>query len=380
MRTVADVVIIGGGVTGCSIAFHLARLKRLRVIVVEKGSVASGMTKRSGGMIRVRYPWEAEARLALASLHYFQNWKEIVGGNCGFTRTGFVSIVQGEANAAKLQDDVAMLHRIGANVEILSPEQLRELQPAVRIDDVTMAAYEPEAGYTDPINVAQSLAARAKDLRVSFHTGTFAKGILVERGRVSGVDTTTGEIETMSVVLAAGPWSDRLLKPLGVQIGIRPQRSQVVFFERPPELKAGHTAYHDSTTGAFFRPHTFGLTLGGLEPCKSDSNPNPDQFDETVDREYVSAVHERIAHRLPAMAQARFVRGHAGVLDTSPDGHAVLDRVPGVHGLIVAAGFSGTGSALAPAVGACIMELITDGAAKTVDLSPFGFARFQAGE
>ncbi|MBI4788144.1 MAG: FAD-binding oxidoreductase [Chloroflexi bacterium] len=376
MRTVADVVIIGAGATGCSIAFHLARLKRTRVIVVEKGSLASGMTKRSGGMIRLSYPWESEARLALASLGYFQNWKELVGSGCGFTRTGFVTVAQGETQAAQLEHQVAMLRRIGAKAEILSREQLGELQPAAHVDDVTLAAYEPESGYADPIAATQSLAARAKKLGVSFHTGTFAKRVLVERGRVFGVDTTTGEIETMSVVIAAGPWSDRLLKPLGVKIGIRSERAQVAFFERPAELKAGHAAFMDSITGVYFRPHTFGLTLGGLTEWQSDAKPNPDQFEDTVDQAYVQDVHRRIVARVPAMVNARYVRGHAGIYDTSPDGHAVLDRVPGIHGLVVAAGFSGSGSALAPAVGACIAELVTEGAASTVDLSPFGFARF----
>jgi sarcosine oxidase, subunit beta len=377
MRRVADVVVIGAGATGCSIAFHLTRFKGTRVIVVEKGSVVSGMTKRSGGLVRLHYPWESEARLALASLRFFQNWKDLVGGSCAFVKTGFAFLAQGESPAAQLRQEIEMLQGIGASVQALTPEQLRELLPAAQVGDLALAAYEPESGYMDPIVSTQALAARAKERGVVFHTGTFAKGILVERGRVRGVDTNTGEIETLSVVVAAGPWTDRLIKPLGIQIGIRPQRAQVAFYDRPAELRAGHPAFLDTVTHAYFRPHTFGLTLGGLTESDADSSPNPDQFDESVDPRFVAEVQRRMAVRVPAMAAAHYVRGHAGVFDTSPDGHAVLDRVPGLHGLVVAAGFSGTGSALAPAVGACIAELVTEGSSSTIDLTPFRFARLQ---
>ena len=148
-------------------------------------------------------------------------------------------------------------------------------------------------------------------------------------------------------------------------------------FERPPELKTGHAAYLDLITGAYFRPHVYGLVLGGLNGQDAKAAPNPDQFDEMVDPAFVGDVQRRVAARLPAMAKARFVRGHTGVYDMSPDSHPVLDRVPGVHGLVLAAGFSGMGFSWAPAVGACIAELVTDGAASTVDLLPFRFSRFQ---
>lgn len=376
MRTVADVIIIGAGAIGASAAFHLARLRGPRAIVVEKGPIASGMTKRSGGLVRALYPLEVEARLALATLREIQNWKDLVGGDCGFVETGLVRVVNGESEARQAREQVAMLRRVGVNAELLSPEALKELQPAVAVDDVTLAAYEPEAGYIDPIAMTRSLAERSKELGAVFQTGTFARRVLVERGRVTGVETNNGIIEALNVVIAAGPWSDRLLKPLGLAIGIRPEWSELAFFERPPELKAGHTAFMDSATGAFFRPHTYGLTVGGLDGWKADWEVNPDQFPEGVESEFVSEVQRRMAFRMPAMANARYMRGHTGVYDMTPDGHAVVDRVPGIHGLFIAAGFSGTGSALASGVGACIADLVTEGESTQVDLSDLRLARF----
>jgi sarcosine oxidase subunit beta len=136
----ADVVIVGAGVMGCSAAFHLALRKGPRVVVIEKAALASGQTKRSGALIHTHYPFAPEARLALTSLQTFQNWKDIVGDNCGFTQTGLVTTAS-EANAAELHQQVEMLRGIGVNTQVVSPAELHELQPAARVDDVALAAY-----------------------------------------------------------------------------------------------------------------------------------------------------------------------------------------------------------------------------------------------
>ncbi|CAG0945688.1 sarcosine oxidase, subunit beta [Anaerolineae bacterium] len=375
MNRFADVVIVGAGVMGCSAAFHLARGTRgseiarpsgARVVVVEKGSVASGMTKRSGGLVRASFSDETQAALAQASLEYFRDWKNSVGGSCGFTRTGLL-VLANETGAARLR---AMVDHLGADTRVVSADELCDLQPGVRVQDVALAAHEPDAGYVDPLATTQTLAARAKEWGVEFRTGTLVKHIRVEGGRVVGVETTTGAIETFNVVVMAGAWSARLLKPLGIEMGITTTRVQVVFFDRPAELKTGHHAFVDTTTGAYFRPHSFGLTFAGVIEAETNT-VNPDHFDETVAPEFVDDVRARIATRLPAFTNARFVRGHTGVYDLTPDTRPIISRVPGIAGLIVAAGFGGDGFAFAPAVGACVAEMVTDGAARTVDVSEF---------
>ncbi|MBI5650200.1 MAG: FAD-binding oxidoreductase [Chloroflexi bacterium] len=365
MNRFADIVIIGAGVMGASAAFHLARGARMserarplgaRVVVVEKGSIGSGMTKRSGGLVRGTFPNETETQLAWTSLNYFRDWKNIVGGDCAFVKTGVVVIV-----------DEARAH-IGAPAQTLDADALRELQPHARVDDVVRALYEPDAGYADPLATTQAFAARAKEWGAEFRTGTLVKSIRVEHHRVTGVETTTGMIETMNVVVMTGAWSERLLKPRGIDIGIQTARVQVAFFDRPAELKKGHCAFVDLTTGAYFRPHTFGLTYAGL--LNEEINlVNPDHFDETVSQDFVADLRARIATRIPAMAHARFARRHTGVYDLTPHARPIISRVPGIAGLIVAAGFGANGFAIAPAVGACVAEMVSDGAASTVDVS-----------
>ena len=184
--------------------------------------------------------------------------------------------------------------------------------------------------------------------------------------------------DALTVVVTAGAWTDRLLKPLGVQIGVQSMRAQVAFFDRPPELKAGHTAFIDYITGAHFRPHTFGMTMVGLNAPASEEK-NPDSFDENVPSDFIDDARQRLAARLPAMAQARYVRGHAGIYDVTPDKRPVISRVPGIAGLIVAAGFGGAGFALAPAASACVAEMITDGEARTVDVKKLEVGSWRIG-
>lgn len=368
-RIIADVVVVGAGIVGCSVAYHLAQRRDARVLVVEKGSLAAGMTKRSGALIRTQLAHPVEAQLAVASLKFFRQWKEHTGASCGYTPTGFV-IVAGQEQAARLRDQTARTQAFGANVQTLSPDELRALQPGAYVDDVALATYEPEAGWVDSLLATQTLAARVKELGGVFKTGTFVKQIRVEYGRVTGIETSIGTIEALNVVLCTGAWTDRLLRSLKIEIGLQTRRASLAFFERPADFHVGHLAFEDWITGAHFRPHSFGLTMGTMNV--TDEDANPDSFDELVSPVFINAVQQRLATRLPAMAHARYLRGHAGVYDVHPIGHAIVGRVPSVGGLFVAAGLRNIGLSIAPALGACLAEWVLDGEARTVDVRELG--------
>jgi glycine/D-amino acid oxidase-like deaminating enzyme len=376
MNPVTDVAVIGAGIVGCCVAFHLAQMGK-RVTVIEKGSIAAGMTKRSGALVRAFFSDEPTARLANHSLNVFQNWGSAIGGDCGYKQSGLFVTVGSDADAEQLWKNAEMLASVGVKVRMFSADRIHDVEPSAQILDVASAAYEPEAGFIDPVTATQSLATRAKEMGARFQTGTLARAIRVERNRVVAVETNAGLIHASAVVVSAGPWSDRLLKPLGIEIRTSLERHQVAFFNRPEELKSGHAAFLDFAGGAYFRPHTFGLTLGGLILEKTESATSADQLDESVSQEFVSQVQSKIAVRLPALASAKFLRGHAGYYDTTPDGHPVLGNAPGYSGLAIAAGFSGIGLTLAPAVGRSIAELLVDGETSTADLSPFRLSRFK---
>lgn len=378
----AEVIVVGAGVVGCSLALHLAR-SGARVTVFDKaGEVCAGMSARSGALLRMHYTFAPEAELAWKSLGYFANWEAMVGRDaerhgCGFVRTGF-AIVVGPPNVEKLRANITMMRAVGIDTSVVEPADLQSLEPAINVDDVALAAYEPQSGYADPVATTRSMAEAAARHGAAFKLGVPIGAIETASGRIRGVVDAAGiRYAADAVCVAAGPWTDRLLKPLGAAIGIRAERAQIASFKRPSTLK--HCGCIDTISGSYFRPQGDAETLIGLGDVKAEYEPDPDSFREDNDADFVTEVAERLAHRVPAMAGAGYSRGHAGIYDVSPDSRAVMGPVPEVGGLYVAAGFSGTGFKTAPAVGAAMAELILAGRSVTVDLRPFGFERLREG-
>src|SRR5579863_893275 len=197
----ADVVIIGAGVNGASLAFHLTKMGVRKVIVLEKRVVASGATGLSSGLVRMHYANEVEARLAWSSFTYFRNWADIVGGDCGFTETGFIRTVAPENNE-KLRANVAMLQAIGVDTRLITPAELRELAPTIWSEDLELAAYEPHSGYADPTATTLSLLHAARERGAELRQQVEVQGFILQGERVTGVRTSAGVIEAGTVVCA----------------------------------------------------------------------------------------------------------------------------------------------------------------------------------
>ena len=372
----AEAIIIGAGVMGTSLAFHLTRAGMRQVTVLDKAGLCGGMTAKSGALVRMHYTNEPEARMAFASLRYFQHWDDMVGGECGFTRTGFILTVTPD-NTDRLCKNVEMLQRVGVNTAVISPQELRDLQPFTQVDDLTLAAYEPESGYADPRATTTAFMHQAQRRGAILREGVTVSAIRIHSGRVVGVETSDGRFDAPIVVVMAGPWSDRLLKTAGLDFPLTPQRAQIAFYRRPPPLATGHMVFIDGVSGTYFRPHGEDLTLIGVGHWKPEPPPDPDHYNEANDPDFIPAAKAKAARRLAGLQQGEYARGHAGIYDVSPDSRAILDRAPGIEGLYMAAGFSGTGFKISPAVGASLAELITQGRATSVDISPFRFSRFK---
>lgn len=378
MRRAYDAIVIGAGVMGASVAFHLARAGAGRIAIVERRAVCSGNTRKSGAIVRMHYTNEHETRLALASLPYFRHWAELVGGTSGFTRTGFLLLV-GPENEARLRRNVERLRSLGVNTRAIGPDELREVQPTLDPTGVAAAAYEPDSGHADPLATTRSLIERACSLGAEVFEETPVTAIRVASGRVVGVDTAYGPTDAPVVVCAANTWSPGLLRTAGVELPVTPRRAQVAYFRRPAALAGRHHVVLDTTSAMYTRPNGPDEVLGGAAEVTGETPTDPDALAETLDGEFPAAVRERLGRRIPALARAPFVWGHAGMYDMSPDTRAILDRAPGVDGLYLAAGFSGTGFKKAPAVGLGLSELILTGRSTSVDLAPFRFGRFADG-
>jgi sarcosine oxidase subunit beta len=376
MARTADAVVIGAGVMGASIAFHLAA-RGLRPLVLEQNGVASASTSRSAAFVRMHYTNEPEARLAHFSFPYFAGWADRVGYDCHFTRTGFLCLVR-PADGDKLRRNVAMLQGVGIDTDVLEPAAVGELQPHLSTDGIGPAAYEAKSGYADPVATTRALLRRAQERGARLEEGTRVETIRVEGGRVRGVATQTDRIDSPVVVSAAGCWSQPLLQTAEVAVDIKPTRAQIAFFARPAELKTGHVMLIDAAQGVYARPHGQDLTLAGIGTWRTEL-ADPTQYREENDPEFVDLALKTLGIRFPAVLGQPYRRGHAGLYDMSPDTRAILDQVPSGSGLFLATGFSGTGFKISPAVGAGLAEWITEGATQSVDLHPFRLARFAEG-
>lgn len=355
MHETADVVIIGAGVNGASLAFHLVSSGVRKVLVLEKQALAAGATGHSSGLVRMHYSNEIEARLALSSFTYFRNWAEIIGGECGFIETGFVRTAAPKNND-KLRANVAMLQRIGVDTRLISPHDLRELAPTIWSEDLELAAYEPHSGYADPTATTQSLLAAARWHGAQLRMRTTVEDFLIEGERVTGVKTGTGTIEAGVVVCASGGWTMKLLMKLGLAFPVRNVRHQVAILRRPPSAMQPHMTYIDGILDIYYRPDSPGLTLAG--GGASEPGIDPDRVQPHTDETFVEEVAEKVSRRMPILEDASFVRGWSGAFAVSADLHPLLGQVPGYDSLYAMFGCNGTGFKTAPAVGKAMSELI----------------------
>jgi sarcosine oxidase subunit beta len=360
MKQVTDVVVIGSGATGCAVAFFLAQA-RVRVTLVEKGSLVNGMTRRNAGLAHTHQLHPATARLAAASLNIFHQWMDRVGSNSSFVETGLVAF---DDNADALRERVAMQQNAGVETHLLDRRELQTLYPNARFDDVSVAAYERRSGYADAVQTAQSFAQRAREKGARFETGTLVKSIGTERSRIINVATTTGNIETPIVIVAAGGWSERLLRPLGVALNLHYTRGEIAFFERPSNEGEPHPIFLDAARAMFLRPHAFHLSAAG-KIDNGVTSSGPDYLGEDVSRAATADLARFAADHLPALVDAPLKRAHAIQYDQPPDARPALGAVSGIEGLFVAAGFGENAFTLAPAVGETLAEWIVDGQPRT---------------
>jgi sarcosine oxidase subunit beta len=377
MADTADVVVIGGGVIGTSIALALAAAGVKRVVLLEKSALASGASGRSSALVRMHYTNVEDARLAWASYPVFRDWTERMGGPSVFRRTGFVAVV-GPEDAAALKENVAMLRGIGIDTVALSPGELKTLQPFVNVDDIGAAAYEPASGYASPADVVEGFRRQAQARGAQIRQWTPVTRIVRRESGVTGVETPSGRIDAGAVVVAAGAWAPRLCKEIGLSLEARPKAIDTMLVTRPPQLAQPHMVVIDHVLGTYFRPESDVLTIAGV-PCQV-WDIDPDTMATGLPPSAPIEGAQLLTQRFPAMEGAQLARGYRAFDCYSADRHAILGAAPGIDGLYLATAFSGAGFKIAPAVGACMAELITEARARSVDISAFRPERFSEGK
>ena len=373
MEKTADVVIIGGGIVGLSIAYYLALKKAGRIVLFEKGQLGEGSTSRCVGGIRTQFSTEINIRFSLESLKTFEQFGEEFGVNPEFKRIGYLFLATTDWEMEIFKENIKLQKKFNIPVELLSPDEISARWPYLRIDDILGGTFCSWDGYAGPSEILSGFAGGAKRAGVKIYEGAEVTRILSEKGKVKGVKVGEEVISTSTVINAGGPYAASIGEMVGIKIPVKPLRRQI-FITAPFHLTdCPFPLTIDFHRGWYFRQEGDGLLLSGpldLEPS----------FNLNIDYEAMAETSENSMSRVPVLEKARIARGWAGLYETSPDHHAILGRVPEVEGFILANGFSGHGFQHSPGVGKVISELIVNGKAITIDISSLSIERFERGE
>ncbi len=373
MEKTADVVIIGGGIIGLSIAYYLALKKAGRIVLCEKGQLGEGSTSRCLGGIRTQFSTEINIRFSLESLKVFESFEEEFGVDPEFRRIGYLFLASTKEEFGIFSENVKLQRRCAIPVEFLSSEKIQARWPYLRADDILGGTFSSLDGYVGPNEILSGFAIGAKRRGVRIHEGTEVIQILSSKGKIEGLRTNQGEIPTSIVVNAAGPYAASIGKMLRIEIPVKPIRRQI-FVTAPFHLTDDIVPLTiDFHRGWYFRSEVEGFIISG----SLDHQPS---FNLSVDYEAMADASEKAIYRVPVFEKARIARGWAGLYEISPDHHAILGKVPEIEGFILANGFSAHGFQHSPAVGKVISELIIDGRTTTLDISSLSIERFRKGE
>lgn len=378
MTEIADAVVIGGGVMGASLAFHLARRGFKRLQVLERDSLCSGSTGRSVASVDLLAQQPSVAALQVRSLRAFQHSRELFGDECGWVQTGMM-LLAGADSAEGVRDVARVVAAAGGRIELLSAADARALEPAGAFDDKEVLSWAPEGGYVDPVLLTNTLMNAARGQGAELHQSEPVLELLRDGDRVTGVRTARRDITAGVVVVAAGPWTADFLRPAGIELSLRPNRHSVAMLACSAAASPKISVL-DFVTMLYARPETGGLTVcGSLDlsmgyewVAAGAESPNPPM-------EYGMWVWERMVARFPGMEAGELRKGWSGPVTMSLDNQPLLGRLP-LEGLYCACGFSGAGLKIAPAVGESLAGLIAGEAAEIEALHPLRPARFAEGQ
>lgn len=382
MPSSCDVLVIGAGVVGCSVAFHLAQLGAGRVTVLERRQVAAGTTAQSSGILRTHYSVPENVELARRSWRAFEDFAAYVGDEeacAGLVRCGYLIVAPEGSKLEALRASLAQQAAMGIAVEQLTPAQAALRLPIARFDDAALIGWEPEAGFADAYLVAAGFARAARRQGVRVLEGVEVSALRIEAGRVVGVETSQGRIDAGVVVSTQNIWARDIERWTGIASPVSAERHQVLALDGPQAYTPDMPVFKDLASPGMLYARSYGgrqmLVSEGL-PGETLAEPDDTQGDVTMDK--VAEIGAQVAERFPSFAEAGLASAWTGVYDVTPDWNPVLGALPQLPGLVVGYGFSGHGFKLSPAVGRVLAQQAL-GLPTDVGLAPYALERFRAG-
>ena len=325
----------------------------------------------------MHYSTKVNASLAHESLKVFTNFSDIVGGDVGFVKTGYMVFAPSKA-AQAFRENISMQQAVGISTRVIDHKEATELAPVFKIAEGEHIAWEDDSGHADPSATALAYINHARANGATIHLETPVTDIKISESGSHQVITEKACFESETVIIATGPWTSSLLKKIDVSLPLLPTRHEVFLIKRNLSKIPTHPGGGDMANLIYFRPEGHDITLVGNG--NHEETANPDSYNQKYNLSYAADVWTRLTKRIPSIADAELFTGYSGLYTTTPDLHPIIDSVDGINGLFVCSGFSGHGFKLAPAVGPVVAELITQGKATTVDIEPLKMNRFANGK
>ncbi|MGH2377333.1 MAG: NAD(P)/FAD-dependent oxidoreductase [Candidatus Limnocylindria bacterium] len=368
-----DVVIVGGGVVGASIAYHLTQRGLRNVLVLERDTFGSGSTSRNAGGIRQQFSTEINVRLSQRSVPRLERFQDEFGIDIQFQQVGYLFLITDQRDVAPFERSLALWGRLGVPATRLDRDGVRAVFPEIVTDDLLFATFCPKDGHADPVSILNGFISRARAAGATFRENARVTGIEAEAGRVRGVRLDGGRIPCATVVNAAGAWAAELGRMAGLDVPIRPLRRQIFVTAPLAELAHPIPLTVEFASSLYMHRESGGVLLGMADPADAPG------YVDSVNWDFMPTVVERGLARLPVLEKASIRAAWAGLYEDTPDKHPILGAVGGLDGFVMAAGFSGHGVMHSPATGELIAELIADGRT-SLDIGPLGLSRFERGE
>lgn len=366
--THADVVVVGGGAIGTSIAFHLAEAG-VGVCLLERDALSSGSTSRAAGGVRAQFSDPLNVEIGLRGIEAFSRFAERPGGDIDFRQVGYLFLLDRPEDVETFERSVAIQNELGAPSRLVTPGEAASLSPLAGLDDVLAATFCPLDGHASPEAVTQGYAAGARRHGATVLTGVPATAVDAVDGAVRGIATEHGTIETDTVICAAGVWSPALVQSAGVELPVEPVLREVVTTAPVAGLPESIPLTVDFSTGFYFHREGPGLLLGMAD------RDQPPGFDTPTDPAWLERVTEIAARRAPAFLDMGIAHGWKGYYEVTPDHNGLVGEAAGLSRLLYATGFSGHGFMQAPAVGEIVRDLVL-GRTPFVDVEPLSVERF----
>ncbi len=376
----AAAVIVGGGLEGAATAWALADRGVTDVVVCERGTVASGMTGKSSGIVRCHYGVGSLAAMAAYGLEVFEKAEEIFGTDIGFRQTGYVVGV-GEANVDAMRKSLAAQREVGVQTEEIDKSDVAAMWPTADLEPFAAFGWEERGGYGDAYQTAQAFAASARAAGVRVRQGAAVTELITNGEKVTGVRLADGtSIGADTVVVATGAWTAPFLARYGIDVPIKVHREQIVMIDPGVELGAV-PVFSDLVSLQYVRPDVRGEILFGNSDLAELEIADPDSYLNRATEEFIDLTVDKVGTRFPDWTEAAISSSYAGCYDVTPDWNPIISAGP-LDGLVIAAGFSGHGFKIAPAVGRLVADIVVDGRSSDprIPETDFRFSRFAQGD